>query len=83
MINLNDRYFNLIANECFVITEGPILKQNRKEPYYNVLWDDGTISDWFESEMNEWIDDVDLNIKIKDDKHLLVVKIKYSNSMSF
>lgn len=78
MITLNEKYFNLIENEWFVVFEGPITRLHRG-PYYKVLWEDGTSGHWGEDELIEWLDDHELNIKIDDDKHLLLLRLKHSD----
>ena len=77
MINVNDRYFNLIVNEWFIISEGPFTQFRR--PFYKVLWEDGIVANWGEEEIAKWLNDHKLNIKVNDDKHLLSLKLKYSD----
>jgi hypothetical protein len=83
-VKLNDRYFNLIEMECFTIVEGPTeyvsrvqFRKNNTRNVYKVLWEDGTKTAWLEEELIKWLNNKKLNIKVKDDKHLLMLQLKY------
>lgn len=86
MIKLNDKYYNLIEKETFIISEGPLErksfnKENATTSYYKILWEDGFGGNWIDEDSEEWLQDEKLNIKVKDDIHLLSLRLKYSDKV--
>ena len=42
---------------------------------YILLWEDSTRATWQAEELSEFLSDSELNIKVKDEKHLLYLRM--------
>lgn len=71
-IEIGDRYFNLIEMEYFII------EQSQSSFYpYTLCWENDIDLRYnsTKEELTKFINDDKLNIRVKDEKHLLLLKL--------